>query len=456
MNQAITTLPLTSVTATAVEVFSFGWWIIKIIFMLLVLLVTLTAVAYETYLERKVLGRAQVRYGPNRTGPFGLLQPLADAIKLITKEDIIPSAADKWVFYFAPIISLFTGLTIIAVIPFGPADTPLPFTDLTFNPFIGDVNVALLMVLALSSFGVYGIIMAGWSSNNKYALLGGLRSSAQVISYEIIMGISLVGVMLFTSSLSLQGIVSWQAGWGNGQMWLIFLQPVGFICFLIAGMAETNRNPFDLPEAETELVAGYHVEYSGIRFGMYMLSEFLAVIVISVMTTTLFFGGWDSPLAWLAPLFGERAGGEGFLGFFTAPSVFWVLFKLAFGVFFFFWLRATLPRFRYDQLMGLCWKVLLPIVLVNILLTALLNQLYLSFGQPAWGFYVIAAIEILWAILVVTGLSRLASGSWFTSSNKPKLSSGREMAVPPSLKVAGVSDRSIRMGTGRADTTGVQ
>ncbi len=458
MLQVISLPLIPPLAANTADPFSLGWWILKVIVMVLILFLTLTVVAYETYFERKVLGRMQVRYGPNRTGPFGLLQPLADAIKLLTKEDIIPAAADRWVFYFAPIISLVTAITTMSVMPFGPAGTPLPFTDIKFDPFIGDVNVGLLFILALSSFGVYGIIMAGWSSNNKYALLGSLRSSAQVISYEIVMGISLVGVILFTGSLSLNGIVTWQADWGAGHMWLILLQPVGFIIFLVAGIAETNRNPFDLPEAETELVAGYHVEYSGIRFGMYMLSEFLGVVVISTLVTVLFLGGWGSPLGWLAApgLLGADAY-QGVLGFFAVPSPIWFVLKMAAFIFFFFWLRATLPRFRYDQLMGLCWKIFLPIVLVNILVAALVKQFFDVPPDANPGLlWIGVAIELAWVGIVVMGLSRLASGSWFTSSRAPKLSTGVERQVPAPLRAVVSGDRAVRLGTGKADTTGVQ
>ncbi len=439
------------------ELFSLGWWIIKVIVMALILLITLTAMAYETYFERKVMGRMQSRLGPNRTGPFGLLQPAADALKLLTKEDVIPAQADKWIFYFAPIISFFTAVTAVSVAPFGAPGTPLPGTNITLDPYIGDINVGILLILALSSFGVYGIIMAGWASNNKYALLGSLRSSAQVISYEIIMGISLVGCMLFSGTLSLGGMVSWQAGWGAGHMWLILIQPVAFITYLTAGIAETNRNPFDLPEAEQELVAGYHVEYSGIRFGLFFLAEYINMLVVAILATSVFLGGWDSPFAFIAGFTGDQPGGASVIGFISGASPLWFVGKMSFFIFFYFWVRSTLPRFRYDQLMGLCWKVLLPLVFVNILIAALLKQFFDVNVNGAIGWlWVAVAIELVWAGAVVFALSRLASSSWFTHSDKPKLVSNVPQLLPPGAKPMMAGDRAIRLGSGRADTTGVQ
>jgi NADH-quinone oxidoreductase subunit H len=435
------------------DLFSLGWWIIKVVIMVIILFITLTTMAYETYFERKVMARMQSRLGPNRTGPFGLLQPAADAVKLLIKEDIIPAQADKWVFYFAPIISFFTAVTAVAVAPFGAPGTPLPGTNITIDPFIADINVGLLFILALSSFGVYGIIMAGWASNNKYSLLGGLRSSAQLISYEIIMGISMVGCILFSGTLSLGGMVSWQASWGSGQMWLILLQPVAFITYLTSGIAETNRNPFDLPEAEQELVAGYHTEYSGMRFGLFYLAEYINMLVVAILATSVFLGGWDSPFSWIAALMHVTPGSASFIGFISGASPLWFVGKMAFFIFFYFWLRSTLPRFRYDQLMGLCWKVFLPIVLVNILIAALLKQFSLDAGP---GFLWIAVVvELVWAGAVVFGLSRLASGSWFTHSEPPRLASNMPQLIPPGAKVM-MGDRTVHMGSGRADTTGVQ
>jgi NADH-quinone oxidoreductase subunit H len=374
---------------------------------------------------------------------------------LLTKEDIIPAQADKWIFYFAPIISFFTAVTAVAVAPFGPAGTP--FFGIKIDPFISDINVGLLFILALSSFGVYGLIMAGWSSNNKYSLLGGLRSSAQVISYEIIMGISLVGAMLFTGTLSLGGMVTWQAQWGSGHMWMILLQPVAFITYLTSGIAETNRIPFDLPEAEGELVAGYHTEYSGIRFGLFFLAEYINMLVIAILATSVFLGGWDSPFSWIAGITGDQVGGDSFVGFISGASPLWFVGKMSGFIFFYFWLRSTLPRFRYDQLMGLCWKVLLPIVLVNIVLTAILKQIFDVPPDANPGIlWVVVAVQLVWGVAVTFGLSRLAANSWFTHSGNPRLVTDVPRLVPPGAKVTAGGDRVIRMGSGRADTTGVQ
>ncbi|MDD5560186.1 NADH-quinone oxidoreductase subunit NuoH [Candidatus Methylomirabilis sp.] len=301
----------------------------------------LLSVTYLTWVERKVIGDIQVRLGPMRVGPHGLLQPIADGIKLLFKEDIIPQAADRTLYILAPALTLIPAFISFAVIPFGDQ---IRLFGQTINLVITDVNIGLLYVFGVASLGIYGIVLGGWASNNKYALLGGLRSSAQMISYELSLGLSVVGVVMLSQSLSLVQIVDTQA-----KVWFIVLQPIGFLIFLVCAVAETNRAPFDLPEAETELVAGFHVEYSSMKFAMYFMAEYANMITVSAMATTLFLGGWRGP--WL-------------------PPVVWFLIKLYLFIFLFIWLRGTLPRFRYDQLMRFGWKVLLPIALVNIMVTA--------------------------------------------------------------------------------------
>lgn len=310
-----------------------------------ILFVTLTLAAYMVLAERKLLARMQDRYGPNRVGPYGLLQPLADVIKLITKEDILPGQADRLIYRVAPGIVAGTVLLTFAVVPFGgPVEVygqvvPMPVMDL---------NVGVLYFLALSSLGVYGVALAGWSSGSKYSLFGGIRGSAQMISYELSMGLALVPVVLLTGSFSLTDIVAAQA-----RIPFIVYSPLGFIIFLISVAAESKRIPFDLPEAENELVAGYHTEYSGMRFGLFFIGEYVNIIVLSALAVTFFLGGWHGPgPAWL--------------------SLFWFFFKAAFIAFFFIWMRATLPRLRYDQLMHFGWKVLVPLSLVNVLVTGFL------------------------------------------------------------------------------------
>jgi NADH-quinone oxidoreductase subunit H len=297
---------------------------------------------YLSWVERKTIAHMQVRLGPMRTGFHGLLQPLADGIKLFFKEDIIPSNADKPIFYIAPVISLTAAIGSFAVIPF--------WEDF----FIADINIGILYILALSSLGAYGIILAGWASNSKYSFLGGLRSSAQIISYELSMGLSLVGVMLISGSANLFDIVKAQENMPLG-MFLV-VQPVGFFVFLMAAVAETNRAPFDLPEAESELVAGYFVEYSGMRFALFYAAEYVGMVLMSFLGAICFLGGWNGPDFWLLS---------------KVPPVIWLLMKVYAFIFFYLWIRATLPRYRYDQLMGLGWKLFLPLTLANILITGL-------------------------------------------------------------------------------------
>ncbi|MDQ2684036.1 MAG: NADH-quinone oxidoreductase subunit NuoH [Chloroflexota bacterium] len=323
----------------------------------LIMNILLVGMAYMTYYERKVLARMQDRLGPTRTGPAGLLQPLADGVKLLGKEDLIPKAADKWVFWFAPMVVFVTAIVGVAVIPFGGQ---ISVFGEEINLFVTDLNVGALFILAFSSIGVYGIILGAWASANRYSLLGGLRAAAQVVSYEIILGLSLVGIFILAGSLSLQDIVAAQQDdisiFGlEISNWYIITQPVAFIIFMIAAVAETNRAPFDLPEAETELVSGFHTEYSAFRFSFYFLGEYISMIVVSLFASTLFLGGTSGP------------GSDEYWGL----GIIWLLVKTILFLFFYIWLRATLPRFRYDQLMGIAWKVLLPAVLLNIVVTAL-------------------------------------------------------------------------------------
>ena len=301
----------------------------------------LLGVPLIVWMERKVIGHMQDRIGPERVGPFGLLQTIADGIKLFMKEDIIPSQADKVVFVLAPALSVITALVATAVIPWG--DT-IHLFGRTIGLHITDVNIALLFVLGTTSMGVYGIVLGGWASNSKYPLLGGLRSSAQMISYELAQGIALVGVILMTGTLSLAEI-----GRAQAHMWFIVPQFVGFLVYLLAGIAETNRAPFDLPEAETELVAGFHTEFSSMKFAFYFLGEYANMMVVSGVAITVFLGAWQGPFL---------------------PGPVWFLIKLSAFLFFYVWLRATFPRLRYDQLMAFGWKVLLPVSLLNLVVTA--------------------------------------------------------------------------------------
>lgn len=326
-----------------------------------VTVILLTSVAYTVLLERKLVGRIQNRWGPSRVGPFGLLQPLVDGIKLFLKEDMIPTNVYKPLYILAPVIALGCSLMSIAVVPFGA-----PITYKGVNLFqITDLNIGLLVILGITSVGVYGIALSGWSSNNKYSLLGSLRASAQVISYELALGLSLVGVVLRAGSLSLKDIVSSQSGHGL-LSWNFFggFQFVAFFIYLMAAYAETNRAPFDLPEAESELTAGYHTEYSSMKFAMFFMAEYANMIMVGCVATLLFLGGWNSPFGNLFPAVG------GIVVQALLP-VFWFVFKVFSFLFLYIWVRGTLPRFRYDQLMGFGWKFLLPLAIANIVATSL-------------------------------------------------------------------------------------
>ncbi len=332
----------------------FGLILAALIKSLLFIIIVLTVIAYTTILERKGLGHIQQRYGPNRVGPFGLLQPLADGLKLIVKEDVVVPFSNKLIYIVAPIIVVSTALLPYAVVPF--ADKILPDVIHIFGKsvslakaslnkgVIADINIGLLYIIAVSSLGVYGVILGGWASNSKYSLLGGIRAAAQMISYELPLGLSLIGVIMIAKSLSLVDIVEAQKN-----VWFLWYQPIGFIIFLICGFAETFRTPFDLIECENELVAGYQTEYSSMKFGMFYLGEFAHYIFVSCLIVTLYFGGWNGPFL---------------------PPIVWFLVKIFFFIFLFIWIRGTYPRLRYDQLMALGWKFLIPLAFLNIILTS--------------------------------------------------------------------------------------
>ena len=309
---------------------------------LIVVFVVITGFAYLLLWERKLIGRFQVRYGPNRVGPLGYLQPLADVVKLIFKEDAVPAGANRLLFSLAPLISVVSAVTAIALIPWGE---PTTWWGHQINFLGADVDVALLVLFALSGLGFYGLILGGWASGNKYSLLGSARTAAQLVSYEVAMGLSALGVVMATGSLSLVDIVQEQ----SDHVWFILLQPVAFVIFMIAAVAETNRAPFDLPEAESELVAGYHTEYSGLKFAMFFLAEYVNMIIVSALGATLFLGGYSGP---------------------GLPGWLWLIIKIVVLLFIFIWLRATLPRLRYDRLMKFGWKILLPIATANVVVTA--------------------------------------------------------------------------------------
>ncbi len=333
--------------------------VVSVIKIVIALFVLLTAVAYTVWLERKVVGHIQNRWGPTRVGPFGLLQPLADGIKFIFKEDLTPPHVYKPLYIAAPMIALICALTSIAVIPIGNwvtiggVHTPLQITDL---------NIGLLIILGITSLGVYGVALAGWSSNSKYSLLGGLRASAQMVSYEVSLGLSLIGVLIVAGSFSLRDIVDGQGGhfWGFIPKWNIFYggQFVAFFIYLISAYAETNRVPFDLPEAESELVAGYHTEYSAMKFAMFFMAEYANMITVACVASLLFLGGWHGPV------FGPPI-------LQAILPVFWFVLRVFGFLFVYIWVRGTLPRFRYDQLMAFGWKFLLPLAIANLVITAL-------------------------------------------------------------------------------------
>jgi NADH-quinone oxidoreductase subunit H len=413
-----------------------GFWVLTFVKIALLLFIVLTVNAYLTWFERKVVALMQSRVGPHRVGPHGLLQPAADGLKFLFKEDVMPGGVDKFVYLLAPFLALTLALASLAVIPFGPKPLPPPFTFFghQIDLWITNPDIGLLVLFSITALGVYGVALAGWASNSKYPLLGGLRSSAQMISYELSMTMSVVGVLLMANSFSLTKIISLQdsSKWGL-LSWNIFTfhggfpQVVGFLCFFISAIAETNRVPFDLPEAESELVAGFHTEYSSFKFAMFFIAEYTSMITVSSLCAILFFGGWYSPipdLPWLhfthylpslilipfglwvlfdglkyetiwgklvLPIIGSAIAGIGTLllaGIWIAPfhdvneyiqGPFWLLSKIFFFLFFYVWARGTLPRFRYDQLMNIGWKLLLPVSIANVIFTA---GCVLRWGHP--------------------------------------------------------------------------
>src|SRR6202046_546766 len=316
-------------------------WLVVLIKSAILLIIVMTSFAYAMLAERKILGWMQLRPGPNRVGPWGMMQPAADAAKLILKEDLTPSTADPLIYRLAPFISLLTAFAVYAVIPFG--------SSASGTWAIGNVNAGILVIMAITSIGVYGITLGGWASGSKYPLLGSVRSTAQMISYELGMSLSFVGVLILAGTTSLYGIVNAQARW-----WFFIPQFVGCVIYVITAVAETNRAPFDLVEAETELVAGFHTEYSGLRFGLFFIAEYVNMLTVSCIATLLFFGGWNAPF-----------------GLTAIPGVVWFVVKVACFMFFYMWLRATLPRLRYDRLMAFGWKVLLPAATLNLIITAI-------------------------------------------------------------------------------------
>ncbi|NOY84099.1 NADH-ubiquinone oxidoreductase chain H [hydrothermal vent metagenome] len=333
-----------------------GIQILVIVFQIAVVLGgVLTHIAYLTLAERKILSDMQDRLGPMEVGPHGLLQPLADGLKLFFKEDIIPAGANKFIFSAAPILVLVPALIGFAVVPFGRDS--LFLGDIEITPYIADINIGILYVLAFASIGAYGILLGGWASNSKYALLGGLRSAAQCISYELPLGLALVGPILLSESLSMKAMTEAQGG--GFWHWFIVVQPVAFVIYMICAIAETNRLPFDLPEAESELVAGFFTEYSGMRFSLFFLAEYGNMILVSCIAVVAFLGGWQAPFSFLEFI----------------PPIIWFLAKVYFLLFFYIWLRATVPRLRFDQLMAFCWKVMLPLALVNVLVTSIVKYI---------------------------------------------------------------------------------
>ncbi|HKV61457.1 MAG TPA: complex I subunit 1 family protein [Candidatus Acidoferrum sp.] len=399
--------------------------LITLVKIALLLFIVLTVNAYLTWFERKVVAHMQSRWGPHRTGPHGLLQPLADGVKFLFKEDPTPAGVDKFVYYLAPLMALALALTGIALIPFGPDPIRLFGHDIYLGIAPPDVNIGILALFAITAMGVYGVALAGWSSNSKYPLLGGLRSSAQMISYELALTMSVVGVLLIAGSFNLKKIIEAQAGpgifgWHGIFGWNIWPQILGFFCFFIAAVAETNRVPFDLPEAESELVAGFHTEYASFKFAMFFIAEYTSMITVSCLCSIMFFGGWLSPFpaSWtfthylpsvilipfslwviwdgiryetifgrlVLPAVGTAIAGLGAL-FVLLPAVnefiqgpFWLLSKILVFLFVYVWMRGTLPRFRYDQLMAFGWKLLLPLSIVNVIATS-----FIILAKMTWG-----------------------------------------------------------------------
>ncbi len=329
--------------------------LVPLVKIVVILLAVILLAAYMSFFERKILAYMQIRIGPNRVGPRGWLQPIADAIKLLVKEDIVPARAEKLVYFLGPVLVVAPALVVFSVIPFSPA---FKLFGYEVTPYLTDVNIGILFILGVSSIGVYGVILGGWASNNKFSMMGGLRSAAQLVSYEVPMGLSVVTVLLMANSLSLVKIVEAQKQAG---VWFFIPGIVAFFIYFVCGVAETNRNPFDLPEAESELVAGFHTEYSGMKFAFYFLAEYANMVAISSIATVLFFGGWLPPFPnWLAAVWASPA-------LAWIPPIAWFVVKMAAFLFVYIWFRGTFPRYRFDQLMDLGWKVFIPVSLVNLM-----------------------------------------------------------------------------------------
>jgi NADH-quinone oxidoreductase subunit H len=351
-------------------------WTVKAV---VLIFVCLTGFAYLTLYERKVLARMQVRVGPNRAGPFGLLQPVADAVKLIFKEELIPAEADKLIFILAPVITVVPALIIMAVVPFGPAITL--FGRTISLSVAASSNLGILYITTIASISVYGIVLAGWSSNNKYATLGGIRSTAQMISYELALGLAFIGPILMSSSMNLYKIVQDQAAIG----WYVIYQPLGALIFFIATLAEVNRAPFDMPEAEQELTAGYHTEYSGMKFALFFMAEYIKMIAVAAIAATLYFGGYLGPFVNQVPILGPI----------------YLLIKILILLFGMIWVRATLPRLRYDRLMAFGWKVMLPLSLANVLIVAVGIILHQEMNLPLWVLSITSLVVMVGSISFV-------------------------------------------------------
>lgn len=375
----------------------------------IVIFALLTAFAYMTLIERRVVAKIQGRLGPNRLGPLGLLQPLADAVKMAFKEQIVPAQAKKAIYLVAPVISVVVALCAFAVVPIGNNWSADPAKPSVWDPLIGDVNIGLLWILAISSLAVYGIVLGGWASGNRYSLLGALRSAAQMVSYETSLGLALSGALMWAGTLSMVGIVHAQMN----NVWFIAAQPLGFVLYLIAGVAEVNRAPFDLPEAEQELTAGYLTEYSGLRWSLYQMAEYINMITVSAVVSTVFLGGWS------------------FFGLERIPilSIVFFLVKVAFFLFFFIWLRATLPRIRYDRLMRLGWQTLLPLAVLNVVVTAVC----VAFGWPWW-------INCIIDLVIIAGVLGYEARAIKRSSKAIAISAeagkATEVVLPASVRLA--------------------
>jgi NADH-quinone oxidoreductase subunit H len=334
--------------------------IYKVVLVLVVFLISLLIAMYSTYAERKVAAFMQDRLGPNRAGPFGILQPLADGVKMFMKEEIIPQVSNKFLFILGPSIAMFTACITGAVIPWG---TSLHIAGHDFSLQVTDINIGILYVMAVTSIGVYGIMIGGWASNNKYSLLGALRASSQMISYEVAMGLAIIALIMTTGTLSLRDIAAQQTGWH----WNIVYQPLGFLIFLVCAFAETNRTPFDLPESDSELIGGYHTEYSSMKLGFYLFAEYINMFISSAIMSTLYFGGYNMPFIGRLGLPPNVA---------TILGIVFLFAKIFFFIFFFMWVRWTLPRFRFDQLMNLGWKILIPLSIFNVAITGFIILMF--------------------------------------------------------------------------------